>query len=332
MSHVPGHPAGYEPPPTLNVGTPLSTNLLSDVAAAEIAAAEPAPTGGGEDGGMPVVYQGTTTYPTFDTPRGYGSQGQGQQDETSDLLTLVEEMEKMSRREQRRLAFLLTLGGFGPSASVEDAAEAAKDMTLGQLVDAYSELLATAAGKYQVGQKVTPERLLKQAIAFRLPGDWDGDFGSVDEVLQEHGIVTPEGKDGEKKEDLSGTFTSTSTDISRDIMDPNDAMSLTRAMLQRELGRDPTKAEFEDFVSTLQHAQRVNPTKTTESTTLTTDADGNVIDRASRSTTQAGITSAGLSDIALRKARANPGWAEWQAVGTYAPALFEALGATVAGR
>lgn len=152
-----------------------------------------------------------------------------------------------------------------------------------------------------------------------------------------------------KRDKIEGTRTSTSTDsatttdVSRDIMDPNDAMALTRAMLQRELDRDPTQAEMEDFISAVQAAQRSHPTRTTSTSTRDTTMSqtknrrGRIIDSdsdvttSSSSTTQSGITQAGIEDMMLRRVRANPDWAEWQAVGTYAPALFQALGSTVPG-
>jgi hypothetical protein len=221
--------------------------------------------------------------------------------------------------------------------SLEDAPEAARDMTLNEALEAYNELLMDAAGRYSRGQNITPEELLEQAVAYRLPrgAKWDGSYGQLVDILGENDINVGSGLSGD--EDLSGThkYTSTSTSVDRDVMDPNDAMALTRAMLQRELGRDPTKGEFEDFIGAIQYAQRVNPSRTTTRTTRTdtTDSEGELVDTNTHtsSSTRAGITSAGLEDIALRKARANPDWAEWQAVGTYAPALFQALGATVPG-
>jgi hypothetical protein len=287
---------------------------------------------------MAPIFLGTASASPADlTPGGFGSTGTTQVTNTSTINDLLEEFEKMERREQRRLALLLTIGGFAGSVSLEDAPEAARDLTYGETLEAYNELLMDAAGRYSRGQKVTPETLLEQAVSYRLPkgSDWDGSFGDLQGILTEldidaSGIV-------DEKEDLSGTHTTTSTNtsVSRDVMDPNDAMALTRAMLQRELGRDPTKGEFEDFIGAVQAAQRRSPTRTTtkSTNTVTTDEDGRVIDSdtSQTSNTKAGISQAGIEDLMLRRARQNPDWAEWQAVGTYAPALFQALGATVPG-
>jgi hypothetical protein len=269
------------------------------------------------------------------TPQGFGSTPSGNtavgQTTIEDLLT---DFKQMDRSEQRRMALLLTIGGFAGSVSLEDAPAAARDLTLNELLSAYNELLMDASGRWARGQKITPEQLLESNVAFRLPrgADWDGSYGDLVGILHDADIdVAP------TEEDLSGTHvtTSTNTSVNRDVMDPNDAMALTRAMLQRELGRDPTKGEFEDFIGAVQAAQRANPSRTTTTSknTVTTDEDGRVTDSDTTSTsnTQAGITGAGIEDLMLRRARRNPDWAEWQAVGTYAPALFDALGATVQG-
>lgn len=243
----------------------------------------------------------------------------------------------MDRKEQRQLALLLTIGGFAGSVSLEDSGVAARDLTLNETLNAYLDLLNDAAGRYARGQNISPEQLLEQNVAYRLPrgSEWDGSYSGLTEILAQNDINISDVDEEEK--DLSGTFTSTSSssNVSRDVMDPNDAMALTRAMLQRELGRDPTKAEFEDFIGAVQNAQRSNPTRTNSSTTTTytKDKKGRVVDtdNSSTSSTQSGISQAGIEDVLLRRARQNPDWAEWQAVGTYAPALFQALGATVPG-
>jgi hypothetical protein len=327
---------------------------------------------------MAPIYMGTVA-PT----RGAGSSAtameavaaSGTRDRTRSIETLLREFEEMDHKQQRRLALLLAIGGYAGSIALKDAGFAAADMTLEETASAYMALLDEAAGRYLRGQKVTPDDVLQQAVAYRLPrnSQWDGSFGDLVDVLHESDISVTgievededEGlteheqwlKDRERakreqdrqRDKAEGTRTSTSTDsattsnVSRDIMDPNDAMALTRAMLQRELDRDPTKAEMEDFVAAVQAAQRSNPTRTTSSTTRTTTASettnrrGRVIDSDSdvdtqtSSTSHSGITQAGIEDILLRRTRANPDWAEWQAVGTYAPALFQALGATVPG-
>lgn len=281
---------------------------------------------------IPEVYLGqSTTTSEQDTPRGFGSQTH----ETKSVNTanpdeLLAAFAKAPKEEQRRMALLLSMAGYAGSGSLEDSIEDAMSMTLGQTVEAYQNLLSDAVQAYVLdGRKITPEQLLRKAIAYRMPAgvEWDGDLDSLDSVL---GIG---GKDGETEEEapFTGTKSITSTSINRDIMDPADAKALTRAMLQRELGRDPTNDEFEDFIGAIQYAQRVNPDRTT-TTQSSTFEDDELVSQRTVSNTRQGISSEGIADLAMQKARQNPGWAEWQAIGTYAPALFEALGATVPGR
>ena len=333
---------GYSLPPVSPGGFPVSmpgttpgSNWATMIQQSQ---ARPAATPTSNDPLLASVYLGTGVRGLVDqTPQGFGS-AQSAPTPTAPAETsierLLEDFEQMDRKEQRQLALLLTIGGYGSSVSLEDAGKASRDMTLNETLNAYLELLDDAAGRYARGQKITPEQLLEQNVAYRLPrgAEWDGSYGDLVGILKENDIPVVE-----EDEDLSGTHTTTSsnTSITRDIMDPNDAMALTRSLLQRELGRDPTKAEFEDFIGAVQAAQRANPTRTTSKSTntVTTDADGQVIDSDTRSTStsRGGISSAGLEDLMLRRARQNPDWAEWQAVGTYAPALFQALGATVPG-
>lgn len=347
-------PDGYSLPPAGPVGPggiPVNMPSTQGTPGANWAAAIQA--AGASRGPMPaaqddplsaLVYLGTGVRGSTDaTPQGYGSSGASTPAEaTASIDSLLQRFEQMDARQQRRLALLLTLGGFAASVPIEEASRAAREMTLNQTLESYLELLNDAAGRYNGrGQKITPDQLLQQNIAYRLPrgANWDGTFDGLTDILHENNISTTgvEGVEEAEVKDLSGTrsSTSTNTSVNRDVMDPNDAMALTRAMLQRELGRDPTKAEFEDFVSAVQAAQRSHPTKTTtkSTNTVTTNKKGRVVDSdsSSSSTTTGGISQAGLEDILLRRARQNPDWAEWQAVGTYAPALFQALGATVPG-
>lgn len=337
MSHRADHLVGQPPPPVGGVLTPgstmpqFATNSMTDAPPSLL----PSQQGRFPDGD-PLgfeVYVGTTKSPTApDTPRGFGdSTAYTKTKHKKTVFSLMRELEKADKEEQREMALALVLGGYGNQwSTLQDAREQAAEMSLGDLLTNYTELLDEAAGKLAMGIPVTPEQVLAKNIAYRLPGkvEWDGDLSSLPSAT-----APTKGAGGEEEgeDPFTGTKTQTSTDISRDIMDPNDAMALTRGMLQRELGRDPTKAEFEDFIGTLQGAQMANPSRT-KSTLSTTFEEGELVDTSRTSTTHSGIGAEGLADIALRKARSNPGWAEWQAVGTYGPALISALGSVVPGR
>lgn len=358
-------PEGYTLPPSVGpAGVP--TRTPGDDWAAQIQGAGLAPTAGvsplapvSDDPMNGLVYLGPP--PKHPYVGGTANSAEhamelAQQEQTMTIGDALSQFEQMDRAQQRRLALLLTIGGYVGSVDVADAPEVAKNLSLAETLSAYMDLLDAAAGRYLRGQKITPEKLLEQNVAYRLPvnAKWDGTYADLRDILAENNVdtsvidgplVAPE----DAPKDLSGTRTTTSSNttttsnVSRDIMDPNDAMALTRSLLQRELGRDPTKAEFEDFISAVQAAQRAHPTRsrsttTTETTnTQTTNKRGRVTDsstdtdQSTSSFTRSGITAAGIEDLMLRKARANPDWAEWQAVGTYAPALFQALGATVPG-
>jgi hypothetical protein len=329
----------------------VTANYQQSQAAAAEAEAEAAP---------PEVYLGTTTGTqapgTSDTPRGYGSTNSTPHkvDQTASLPDLIAAFAKAPPAEQRRMAILLSIAGFtddlksmgSGASSLETMVKNGYEMSQIEVINAYQNLLKEAAIRYAVwDRKVTPEDVLREGVAFMLPTgtQWDGDFDTLPVALAEAGVEVPgltavaEGEGGEddgkgkKALPFSGTKTVTSTSTVRDIMDPADAKALTRAMLQRELGRDPTEDEFDDFIGAIQYAQKVNPSKTTTTSSQTYEK-GELVSQNSNSTTRQGIGADGVADIALQKARQNPNWAEWQAVGTYAPALFEALGATVAGR
>lgn len=294
-----------------------------------------------EEGEPTEVYLGKAEYETEqDTPRGYGSQTSTKKtDRTAHSDALLRAFQTASAEEQRNMALLLSMGGYAGSGSLEDRIEKAGDMTLADTIDAYNALLTEAAEAWSVNRrKITPEQVLKQAIAYRLPTGttWDGDFGTLGGALSDAGILKPEeleeeGAKAEKKKLFTGTKSSTTSRVTRSIMDPNDAQALTRGLLQRELGRDPTEEEFADFISAIQYAQQSNPSRSTTTGTRTYKK-GELVDQSYKTTTHQGITGSGIQDVATQKARSNPGWAEWQAIGTYAPALFEALGSTVPGR
>jgi hypothetical protein len=305
--------------------------------------APPAGTGGPSSTSKPtMVYVGYfAPSTTDDTGRGLGSQATGSGGANMvPIDVLLDNFEDLERWQQRQLALLLAVGGYLGELDLENVMEVARGASYQRVLDAYAALLENAAARTAAGQRLTPEQILTHTISYRLNEDWNGSVKDLKDILRDKGVKVGPEKDEdeeEKPKDLSGTFTRTRTDtsVNRSIMDPDDAMGMARAMMQDELGRDPTKEEMEDFVATIQHALRSNPSRSTTTTTesQTFGKKGRLLDTDvdTDTTTHLGITSEGLRDVALREARRNPDWAEWQAVGTYAPALFAALGATVPG-
>lgn len=253
-----------------------------------------------------------------------------------DLNTVMKEFANASIADQREMAALLAMAGYtGQAVDLSQINEYVQSTTLPDIEAAYANLLQDAASRYGAGQSITPNQLLQNAIKYRLHAagvDWHGSLNDIwDNKSNSLKLDLPGTRQSVVPKD-GQTKTLTSTSVSRDIMDPQDAKGLTRAMLQQELGRDPTQAEFEDFVAMLQHAQHANPSTSTTSSTQRYDASlGQWVSAGSNTTTHSGISAQGLQELAQEKAQQNPDWAEWQAVGTYAPALFNALGATVSG-
>lgn len=230
---------------------------------------------------------------------------------TRSISDLQGEFEDSSRKNKRHMALLLALAGYaGDSVTPDKAGEWAKEASLNTVYQLHLQFLKEAGGLFQQGRHITPTQYLKKQIDYRLGDKWDGDLNS---------LAADHFSGGSS---LAGTHTSTSTD--RDIMSAEDARGLVRGLLQQELGRDPTQAEYEDFVSALQAAQRQNPVTT--KTTTTTDENGLVVN--SNSTKSGGIDA---QNFLTNKIQETPGWGEWQAIGTYAPAMMAALDSPVSG-
>lgn len=225
---------------------------------------------------------------------------------------------KSSQENQRHWAYMLALAGYGDATLAADpkkAAEWAMTAPLSDVLNMHYKFLSDAADQFNLyKRKVTPTGLMKQMLSFRLGKNFNGNLNSVtpDKVTS----LTPS---------LAGTTTATQKSI--DFMNPEDAKAMVRNTLQQQLGRDPTQAEYEDFLATIHAAERANPT--TQTTTTTTDAQGNPTNQTS--TTHGGLTNDGYNQLLYEKAKSMPSWAVWQAVGTYAPALFGALDAPVSG-
>lgn len=278
------------------------------------------PSAGSAGTADPYVYLGRgSSHYDVDPSTGYVTGGPTYSDKTKTLDEMMQDFGKKSREDQKRWAYMLALGGYvGVPAS--KAAEWADQANLQDVIGAYADFLKDAAAA--APNKITPMQLLTRGIKYNLPG-WNGKVDDLDEAAAKAGIafLGTSGISGGEPEKFTGTKKFKSTSFN--FMDPTDAKMLAMNTLQRELGRDPTQAEYEDFIGAIHAAEKRNPSVTT--TTSTYD-EGELTDQTS--TTTGGVNA---EYVALQKARQNPGWAEWQAVGTYAPALFQALGAAVPG-
>lgn len=301
-----GMPSAGGGAPAAGVGAPVSDQPLVLLSKDRVKSSPPS-----TYAYMPSIMESLKRHESLTTTTKVGKVGT--------ITDAMRKFDKMSVTEQRKMLRLLALGGFAGAINLEDIDEAIKQSTQLDARNAYMNLLETASDVFMnSGSKVTPDDVLQSAIAYRLRGtgiEWNGDLSAFDNGVKGFGEST----------DQSKTVTTTYT--SSDVLNPKNAKGLVRSILQQELSRDPTKAEYEDFLSALMAAERQNPDVTT--TTQQFGSDGQLI--SSNSRTQQGINEEGLAQIATEKARSKPGWAEWQAIGTYAPVIYSSLGSAVPG-
>lgn len=295
--------------------TPASTNLIS-----QIAAANGIPLGGGGFGAadQPLyVYAGRESvdrgglFPArMDVP------GVRRDRVPVPVDVLQQRFAQSGDKNIKRMALALALAGFA-GVSLDDAANAVKDASLDEVLDWHRKFLEGAGEEYTLYHRnITPEKYLRRRLEYRLGKKWDGKTDSLNKIL--------DGLDSGASQLKNGEFTTTET--SRDFLSPKDAKVMIRDLLQQELGRDPTRAEYEDFLSAANTIQEENPLKRT---TTDTYKEGELVN--SDSTTTGGISPTGVQQGLLEELKKQPSWAEWQAVGNYAPALFAALGTPVSG-
>ena len=306
----------------------------------------PAGTGGAVSAGAqaePLIYAGSYTHTSSRAgnyeynPHTWAGQPVTT-DKTYTLTQAMKKFDKLSAAQQHNMYRLLLIAGFaGGSPSLDKVDEYVKESTQGDVREAYFNLLQTANDVYQNGHMLkTPEDILKEQVAYRLSGEgvkWDGKLSSLDDGVTDY--LKSAGIDTGSTIPKGGTYTTKSTSTTVDLMNPMDAKNMTRGMLQKQLGRDPTQAEYEDFLAAVNAAEHANPTTTSSTTTDTYGLDNNQNLRLTNShtsnTSHQGIGAQGIEQLMYEKAISNPSWAEWQAMGTYAPALFASLGSSVPG-
>lgn len=246
------------------------------------------------------------------------------------LTAMMNAFEGWGFEKKQHMGKLLMMAGYGNRPNQgQTFDEALKSWTLADFEANYAALLTDASARFAQGKNITPQQLLEQNIRFNLSNAGIKTDGAFDQKAQESwwGSLN-KAIAGDPNDPNSANFTGSLSQTKRhvDIYSPEDTKGLVRSVLNQELGRDPTQAEMEDFSAALTHSMRTNPdvTKTTQ-----VYDNGNMV--RENSTTHQGIGPSGLQEVATQRAEAQPGWAEWQAVGTYLPALFNALGSAVPG-
>lgn len=168
----------------------------------------------------------------------------------------------------------------------------------------------------------------------------------INSMIRKNGLdpkKIPNDKDWDPAAELAAAQFQPSTSKVTSVydLDPADAEDLLTQTLSGVLGRDPSKAEIEDFVDAVKARALANPTSV-----VTKTRRGDLSGQAGPGT-QVQVTSQGgetfstvtsvdegfdeqdMARIAERRAKAAPDYASSQAVSTYYPALLSALGATV---
>lgn len=181
------------------------------------------------------------------------------------------------------------------------------------LDNAWKEAAALSARMWSRGKQVSPWQ------AARILAGGGGAGGSGGSGSPRYGTADP----------FTGSRVSRSTSRNVDLSDPMTAKAIVNDVLSNALGRAATPEELEAFRSTLNAAERENPS-ITESTTTSNFDDGVEVSSSTSSTTSGGITAAGRQQVLQDEAMAKPEYGAYQAAATYFNALLGSLG-TVGG-
>lgn len=313
---VPGTTGGFRPPAP--AAPSYSTGFLTETAGnLEAVRRQNAMALQGTGTGSPYVWLGSEK-----SPRIKKQAPEGRWHNLKNIDTLMSEFEAEPNEKKRQMAKLLALAGYLDVPYAKTLDETITQANLMDVTDAYAALLKDASARFAAGQNMSPDALLEMNIRYNLAAS------GLD-------LKDVQGKDGKLNIDslfkkVTGKdkpHTEVTKSKSYDIWSPEDARGLARQTLQSVLGRDPSEAEYEDFIAALHKEQRDNPT--IETTRTHYDAQGNATSQ--RTSRTGGLGEAGIQELARQEAESAPDFAEWQAVGTYFPAVMQALGAAVPG-
>lgn len=308
---MPGAGSGGPTPPGVGVYNTATLN--------KIAAGMPAPSLVQQP--QDLVFLGPQTrQANLDRAAGDGTPVPQQQ--YASMTDLMLDFDAMSEKEKQRMARKLLLAGYLDKHVGETFEEAARRINLLEVESAYGTLLAEAVQRTATegARALTPEQILTQRIKYRLSASNVDESGSFDDWWKRVNRKDKRGEDAEAPL-RDGKFTT--REQIRDIWSASEARNLARATLQNALGRDPTRSEYQDFVAALQEAQRENPVTSRSTQTY---EDGELTNTST--TTHGGVDP---EQFAYQQARETPGYAEWNAVGTYLPVALNLLGSGVPG-
>jgi hypothetical protein len=112
-------------------------------------------------------------------------------------------------------------------------------------------------------------------------------------------------------------------------MDPAQAKGMIRNAASQMLGRDPTKAEMEDFIAKAQTIAKANPL--VQHWSQSVGFDGNP-DNSLEVTSKSGgmdVATAQAQEAALTQAKQSEDYSAYQAAGVYMPWLMDALASPI---
>lgn len=161
-----------------------------------------------------------------------------------------------------------------------------------------------------------------QSLAIRSAKMWQRGIGVTPwQLLERYGKASA--KDGV----ASGPITTTTVNRTINLTSPREAKALADAALQQRLGRSPTEKETADFLAALRAAEKKEPS-VTKTTTTTSGSGTENVSQTSNTDTSGGVNATSFAEewsLGHNKDEAG----SYQALATYMPAFFAALGAPV---
>lgn len=143
---------------------------------------------------------------------------------------------------------------------------------------AWAQAMLFSSSAYAKGKKLTPWDILRMIGGGKGGGGFGGGGGAAA---------------------FSGTRTTTSRDVV--LSDKKTAKALIEAVLQDQLGRDPSEGEYDAFVNQLHREEKANPVVTTTSTTYKA---GQAV--SSSSTRKGGLDAPGKQEVVEEKLEESP--------------------------
>jgi hypothetical protein len=214
---------------------------------------------------------------------------------------------------------------WGRAPKLEDIAEVTAQINTwgAKKLEKFSNLAVDAGLLREPTKNLDALESVWQALAIRSAKMWErGMTVTPWQLLQRYG---KDGTDATKA--ALGPVTTTSISKSTNLSSPRDANTLVDAALAQRLGRSATKDEKKKFLEALNSAEKKEPTTTKTTTTVSGSGTEN-ISQSSNTETSGGVNATSFAEewsMGHNKEEAG----SYQALSTYMPAFYAALGAPV---